>query len=216
MDREVIVKGIGQAKSLPDRAEVKVVIDGEDVTRDTAYNRAVESAKAVDVVIADYRDVLDRVTTTALSVHPKNRWKKGESIRTGWRASRTTVLEVVTLERLGDLIANLAGAGGAVTGPTWSLDPDNGAYSEARRLAAIDAHHRAEDYAQSLGLTIGKVAWIAEPGLRSPRPTDADWMGGMIGEARGESATDEDIIDISPEEIFVTATVEVAMEIVAD
>jgi len=41
-------------------------------------------------------------------------------------------------------------------------------------------------------------------------------MGGMIGEARGESATDEDIIDISPEEIFVTATVEVAMEIVAD
>lgn len=58
------------------------------------------------------------------------------------------------------------------SGRFWQLDPDNPVYTEARRLAAEDARRRADAYASALGLGIGAVEWLAEPGLRR-EPADA-------------------------------------------
>ncbi len=69
-------------------------------------------------------------------------------------------------------MAGVAEAGAEVTGPRWSLVPDNPAHEAARRAAASDARRRAEAYADALGLTLGPVAWVAEPGLRRPGPGD--------------------------------------------
>lgn len=212
--------GTGQAYSLPDRAEIRAVIDGEGSTRDQAYGQAAESAEVVDSVIAEHRSALDRVTTTSLAVHPKSRWKKGESVRTGWRATRTTTFEVVDFGHLGDLIAELAGAGAAVSGPAWKLDSENAVHSEARRLAATDARKRAEDYAAPLGLRLGSVAWVSEPGLRVSLSSETPLRGFVpmpVGAAMpgpvGAAMPGEDVIDVSPEEISVIASVEVALKI---
>ena len=102
MGPEVIVKGRGEARSMPDRAVVQVVVDSEGNTREVAYAEAASAAKRVDEVISNRRSALDRASTAALVVHPTSRWKKGESVRTGWRAIRTSVLEVVDFEQLGD------------------------------------------------------------------------------------------------------------------
>ena len=42
----------------------------------------------------------------------------------------------------------------------------NTAYDQARRAAAEDARHRAMPTPRRLGLALGAVAWVAEPGLR--------------------------------------------------
>lgn len=211
MEREIMVKGWGQARSMPDRAVIDVMVDADAATREQAYGEAAISARRVDEVLARRATALGRVQTAVLVVHPKTRWKKGESIRAGWRAGRGTAVEVTDFSQLGELIAELTAAGGAVSGPTWRLDESNLAHSQARRLAAEDARRRAEDYAAALGLTIGHVAWVSEPGLRGARedahPYQARQGAPAGGALRGGQA--DEVIDVTPDEITTVASVEV-------
>jgi uncharacterized protein len=210
MEAEIIVRGEGQARALPDRVLVTATVESEGGSRDEAYSATAELAKQVDEVLARHDGAIDRASTAALVVHPKTRWRKGEAVRTGWQASRTTVLDVVDFARLGDLIAELAAAGAAISGESWRLDPTNPAHGEARRLAADDARRRAHEYAEALGLTVQAVTWVAEPGLRK-----GDSGGGWHPVARNiaysptAGGEDAEIIDVAPDEMVVSAAVEV-------
>ena len=110
---------------MPDLAIIRCTIEGEAESQEVAYSEAAASAKEVDNVLAARSAALARVTTAGLVVSPKSRWKKGESVRTGWRASRMSIVEVTDFEQLGLLIAELAGAGSTVSGPIWQLDSTN-------------------------------------------------------------------------------------------
>ncbi|HEX7167345.1 MAG TPA: SIMPL domain-containing protein [Acidimicrobiales bacterium] len=206
MDAEVVVRGEGFAQAMPDRAVVRAAIEGEGASRDDAYRKAAELAAAVDDAVARHATAIDKATTAALVVHPKTRWRKGENVRTGWRASRLTVLEVTGFEHLGELMAALASAGASIDGPAWQVDPDNAAHAEARRLAAQDARRRADDYVSALGLRLGAVAWAAEPGMRK----QSAWPEPRMMAARKLSAGQPDeVIDVAPEEMTIVASVEV-------
>lgn len=211
MGTEIIVRGEGHACALPDRAVLNVTVEGEGTSQDEAYRTTVELATRVDEVLAGHAAAIDRTTTAAVVVHPKTRWRKGETVRTGWRASRTTVIEVIDFARLGELVSQLAGAEATLSGPYWQLDPANPVHVEARRLAAENARQRAEDYAVTLGLAIESVAWVAEPGLRRQ-----DHGGGWIPEAALAGARyvvaagDDQIMKVAPDEMTVRAAVEVA------
>ena len=110
MDPHIVVRGTAEATSLPDRAVVRVEVDGEGNSRDDAYREAATLAAKVDEVVTGHAGAIARNTTAALAVHPKTRWRRGESVRTGWRGTRTTVLEVTDFSHLGDLFAELAAA----------------------------------------------------------------------------------------------------------
>jgi len=210
MEREIIVKGRGQSRSMPDRTVIDVMVDAEGATKDQAYADAATSAKQVDEVLSSRATAVDRVITAVLMVHPKNRWRKGESIRTGWRAGRGTTVEVIDFSQLGELIAELTAAGGAVSGPAWLLDDANPAHGEARRLAAEDARRRAQDYADALGLTLGDVAWVSEPGLRRASEEEGarDGLAAAAGRVARARESDE-VIDVSPDEMTTVAAVEI-------
>jgi uncharacterized protein YggE len=214
VDDQLVVRGEGEASSLPDTAIIRVTVSGEGTSRDSAYDKAAADAKAVDDVIDRRRGSLERIGDARLIVQPKSRWKKGESVRTGWIARRLTIVEVSELVVIGELMAELAGAGADVGGPDWQLDPKNPAFSAARRAAAEDARRRADDYAAALGVQAAAVAWVAEPGLRL-----AGWEGHLAIQASvnramptGASPTEE-LIDVSPAEMTVTAQVEVAFRV---
>ena len=192
---------------LPDRATVRAVVDGDGAARDEAYAAAAEPAGAVDDVIERFAAVITRTSTTSLAVQPTTRWHKGESKRTGWRATRTSSIEVEDLGQLGDLAAALAVAGAAIHGPEWQLDRTNPIHDELRRAAAEDARRRADAYASALGLRLGTVAWVAEPGLRPQ-----DGIGGGVEALYSRAAMGADgadVIEVTPEEIEVEVSVEV-------
>ncbi len=163
------MRGSGQAAALPDRAEVTVRVEGEATAREQAYARAAAASSSIDHVLAGFADALGRITTTGLSVVPRRQQRKGESVTTGWIASRVTTIEVIDFTRLNDLLRELAAAGATITRLAWSLDLDNDVYSVARGRAVADARRRTDDYARSLGVTMGDVLWLAEPGLRDAR-----------------------------------------------
>jgi uncharacterized protein YggE len=149
-------------------------------------------------------------------VQPKTRWRKGESVRTGWRAARATTVEVQALDDLGELLAELVGAGASVSGPWWDVDADNAAYSQARAAAAADARARAAAYAEGLGLTVGSVAWVSEPGLRRGSARGDAWSGervALTAQSAGQLEEEQEAhIAVAPAELTVSAAVEVAFE----
>jgi uncharacterized protein YggE len=211
MERQVIVRGEAEVRVMPDRATMRVLVEGDGSTRQEAYSAAARPAAAVDHVLETESDSLDRVTTAALVVQPKTRWEKGQAVRAGWTAYRASVLEVRALDRLGDLVAQLTSAGAEVSGLTWELDAANAAHDHARARAGEDSRRRAEQYAAALGVKLGVVAWIAEPGLRQagndhPQPI------AFAATARS-AAPAEGTIDVAPAEVTVAAQVEVGFAI---
>lgn len=214
------MQGSAEVRVAPDRAFIYVTVDADGGSRDDAYAKATTSANGVDQVLQQHADAIDRTVTAALSVQPLTRWKKGESVRTGWRASRRSTVEVTGFERLGELLAALT-SWATLAGPTWQVDDTNPAYIEVRRAAAAQARSRAEAYAAGLGVAIGAVAWISEPGLRPTEPAggfapQSRAMFAMAdpGAARGGMSGDEEVIDVSPQDSIISAAIEVGFSIV--
>lgn len=209
VEREIVVQGKGEARCLPDRAVIALTVDAQSPSRHEAYQEAAASARQVDDVLESHRAALGRVTTAGLVVQPTTRWRKGEWSSKGWRAARTSRLEVTAFDQLGALIAELTSAGGAISGPRWEIDAANAVHRDTRRAAAENARRRAEDYASALGLELAGVAWISEPGLRGS--SAAGPSSPLFASATPEAfaADADEVIDVTPEELTVAATVEV-------
>ena len=216
MEREIIVRGSAEVRIAPDRAVIHATLDADAGSREDAYAAAARTATAVDAVLAQHAAATERVVTASLAVQPLTRWRKGEVIRTGWRASRRSDIEVTGFDHLGVLLADLAGAGATIAGPDWQVDDANEAYDRARTLAAEDARRRAAAYALGLGTAVAGIRWIAEPGLRTssgdPQPLAMLAMAG--GMARGGAVEDEIVIEVTPADATITASVEVGFGLV--
>jgi uncharacterized protein YggE len=148
----------------------------------------------------------------SLWVQPRTRWHRGEDIRTGWRASRTTFVDVVVLDALGEIMSDVVAAGASVTGPNWSMASTNVAYDLARRAAAEDARHRAIAYSEALGLTLGDVEWVAEPGMRTGTP-HVSASPVMMRAEMAPPPEPELVEDLTPSEMTVEVSVEVGFRI---
>jgi uncharacterized protein YggE len=199
---------------MPDLASLNVGIDGEGQSREEAYQQASATAAAVDAVLADFETAIERVTTAALAVQPKTRWRKGETQRTGWTAYRVSVVEIEDTSRVGDLLNALAGAGGSISGLSWMLAPANEAFALARHRAGEDARARAEQFAQALNIKLGSVAWAAEPGLRCVGHMDTMSVPAAAF-ARSAGAAEESI-SVNPDEVTIRAVLEVGYRIPQD
>jgi len=211
-----VVRGTGEVRTLPDLAGLRVEVSAEHRDQDQAYQGRTELAAAVDAVLREHAGDISRSTIASLSVQPKFRWQHDKQVRDGWRAGRTNVVEVSGLDALGPLMAGLVEAGAAVAGPSWSLNPTNPAYGEARRAAAQDARLRAQAYAEALDVGLGPIAWIAEPGLRRGGSEPYEPLGRVqLAAARGFAAAEAEPPDENLEaaEMTVRAAVEVGFEI---
>jgi uncharacterized protein YggE len=213
MEHEVVVRGQAEVKAMPDRATVRVLVDGNGSTPDEAYAEAARAAAAVDEVLRAHADALARVMTAAMIVQPRTRWQNGEAVRTGWTASRTSVLEVRALERLSGLLGHLVTGGAAISSLAWELDAANEAHDQARGRAGEDARRRAERYATSLGIKLGGIAWVAEPGLRVGGNHFPPGGVALTAAPRAMAAASGPTIEVAPEEITLTASVEVGFAI---
>ncbi len=208
MDHEIVVRGEGEVRAMPDLALLRVMVDGDGGTQEEAYGAAARIADAVDAVFGAQSASMGRITTAALVVQPRTRWHKGEDVRTGWRARRTSLVELRALDRIGDIAAMLVQAGASLAGPSWELDPSNDAYHQARIDAADDARKRALAYARGLGVGVGPVVWVSEPGLRLAETGGLAMSRVATGALLSQGAA-EGPIEVAPEEITVHAAVEV-------
>jgi uncharacterized protein YggE len=215
MDHELLVRGEAEVRAMPDRATVRITVDGEGSSQKDAYQAAAQLAAAVDGVLAANDDAIERISTAALVVQPRTEWRNGKAVRLGWGALRTSLIEIRTLDRVGEILAVVAGAGGAIQRLSWELDPAHEAYDQARRLAGEDARRRAEQYASALGVKLGPISWIAEPGLRGVGG-GGPLQGSFVAASRSAAGSRDEPMAVDPDEITVAAMIEVGYCILAD
>jgi len=95
----------------------------------------------------------------------------------------------------------------------WEVDKTNPAHDHARRAAALDAERRASTYAEAVGLRLGPLKWLAEPGLRSDASSPVP-AGAGARFFHVEAAMSDEAMDITPDEITIQAVVEACFELV--
>ncbi len=116
MVREIVVRGTGEVRALPDQASLRVEVTADHKTQQDAHDARTKLAAGVDEVLSQHADVIARTTIASLLVQPRTRWHRGEDIRTGWRPSRTSFVDVVVLDARGEIMSGLVDAGAAVQG----------------------------------------------------------------------------------------------------
>jgi|SRR5581483_2064776 len=167
MTATITVRGSAAAPARPDAADVTLSLTALDVSADEALSdvamRAIELRKVFeDLEIPEG----DRVTTGA-SVREEREYRSGTYVHRGYRASMSIVVHLKDAEVIGKLLQRaIAEADAVVSGPRWWVAGDNGAHTEARKAAIADARRRADAYAEALGVRVGAVVDVTEPGLK--------------------------------------------------
>lgn len=194
MTDHVEVTGHGSHLVVPDLVLVRarVQVQADDVA--SALGQASERTAAALQAAADHGvEATDR-RTADVGIHP--RYDREGQVVAGYTAYQAFVLTVRDPDRVGDLLAALAGAAGdalAVDGIEMTAEQTPVANEAVREAAFADARERASLYARLAGASLGRVLEVREgavdPGL--PRPMMARAAAFDAGSMPMEGGTHE-------------------------
>lgn len=215
----ILVRGTATVEVPPDYATITIRVRDRARSREKALDSVAARTAAVDGILDELGDVVsNRVTASARIVSTTG----GRTDR-GFEASRALVCEIRDASVLGALFERLADAESEFEGPWWHLDDTNPVHDQVRGKAAGDARVRAAAYATGVGQQIGRLRWLAEPGLRTPgdrresypvapaAPVAPAPAASRFGRASDDQ--DEPLMEVVVENLTVSATVEAAFEL---
>jgi uncharacterized protein YggE len=167
----VTVRGVGEARTSPDEASVTLTIEAIEQKAAAGLAKVAERTQAA-LELCDTLGIESRARVTAgarIAEHGEHD-REGRWQHRGYRAWNQVVVRVAEASVVGELIAGAVDRGAQVNGPAWTIAPDNPARVEACRQAALDARRRAEAYADALGVRVGAIASVRDPGTGVPPP----------------------------------------------
>jgi uncharacterized protein len=198
----VMVRGSASAAATPDEATVAVELAELRATAEEAYSEVAERSAVLAAVLDGIGVDKARRSSGGVSVGEHVEYVDGRQQHRGFRATARTSLRLddpaVVARVLREAVAE---AGARVDGPTWVVRPDNAAHLDAARAAAAAARAKAEAYAEALGVRLGALERVAEPGLGPPEPRP------FVRALAAEAAPVE--IGVEPGELLVSASIEV-------
>jgi uncharacterized protein YggE len=206
----VATVGRGTARAAPDAALLSLEVWAELDTPEAALDEVARRTEVLQGVLE--RAGVDTADRSTAGVSLSERWdyRHDENVFVGYRASTVVSARIVDLAVLGAVISeSTREAQARPHGPAWQIDPDNPARVEACRIAAEDARRKADAYASALGLRLGAVLSIREPGAR-PRPLGRPQVAMRM--AAGGGGPD---MPVESGDVDVAAAVTVAFELIA-
>jgi uncharacterized protein YggE len=208
VDPIIAVPGIGTVEADPERAAATVAVEAGSADRGDAVRRLEQRRAAVQAVLDEYGEALERVTGGGVHVDAEYELRRGSEKIRGWAGHCRWTLSFRRLDAVGDVLARLLQEElSEIDGPWWSLRPDSAAYREARVLAVADARQRAEEYAAALGVRLtGLVELVDEQADRPGRHVALAAMGRRSGWNEGDEPL---VLDLTPErqqaQVVITA-----------
>ena len=214
-DQAITVLGQGVTKARPSGLDLHLIVLARAKTAGAALDLAAERSRSLQEILHQ-RGIDEGVWNTIIaSVSAERRWieSKREEVLVGYVATGGVAVALEDPSEAGALMTDAAARVDAeISGPIWRVDPDNPAWSEARRLAGADARRRATDYAAGLGLVLGPVVSIVESaGVRQPHQGRL----AMASYARASAGGSGEPMDVHAGGIEVAATVEVTFGLVS-
>ena len=160
--REISVSAQGEASVAPDLAIVSFAVsgDGKDLgpTRDDVNRRA----SAVLATLRELEIADGDVNAPDVGIHPQYDYRKGQRL-IGYRVARQMSAKVRDLDRLGDVLDGIVGAGAnEVFGAEMGAADPSAAEHAALESAVGTARAKAEVLAAAAGGKLGAVARIEE------------------------------------------------------
>lgn len=174
--RVLTVAGLGEARGVPDQAQLStgVVTQGRNAATALAAN-----ARAMNAVFTALKGagIAEKdIQTANVSVAPQyTDAKPGTPQRiAGYEVTDTVSVTVHGLDKLGATIDALVTAGSnQIDGPNFSIADPKPLLAQAREDAVKDATERAQAFAHAAGVTLGPILSINEGGSYAPpRPID--------------------------------------------
>jgi hypothetical protein len=152
----------------PDEAHVFVEIKAVEKTPQKAMADASERSRRLQAIFADLGVPDSARSTSGITLTEETEWesKSGRRKHVGFRASNRVTVRLDDVDTVARLVAEATDKCEAIVrGPSWQIALANPARAEAFRAAAEDARRKAEAYASALGVTLGDVLTVIEPGL---------------------------------------------------
>jgi uncharacterized protein len=197
----VITSGDATVSKKPDIAFLSVGVESQQSTASAAQSdlaskatKLIARAKALGIADND-------INTSAYSVGPY--YSPNSQAISGYRAAEQLRLKWHNVDTVGKAIDGLVQEGGATNvGVGFGLADPKAALAEARTLAIVDAHARAQAMAAAAGVKLGQVVRVSDV-------TFSSYPGASYApNAAGPAAT-----QLPVGELEVTVTVEVAYAI---
>lgn len=206
--RSILVTGEGEASGPPDRAQVSA---GVQTVAKSVAQASQENQSIVDAIMkALERQGIEKkhIQTANYSIWPEQQHDPQQPNQlsiTGYRVSNVVNVIVEDIDKVGDVLAAVTGAGAnSVHGVQFMVKDTAALEQQARAAAMADARTRAEELAKLAGVELGEVLTISMSyGGGYPRPMMAarggDYMMAEMSAVPG----------ISPGELSVNVQVQV-------
>jgi uncharacterized protein len=169
----VATVGLGSARAVPDAAMLSLEVWAELETPQAALDEVARRTARLQAVLDGAGVDAGARSTSGVSLTEQWDYRRDEQVFRGYRAATVVSVRIEELGAIGGVISESTwDAQARPHGPVWLVDPENPARVEACRLAAEDARRKAEAYAGALGLRVGRVLHVREPGIRPGHPRD--------------------------------------------
>jgi uncharacterized protein len=196
----------------PEIARIEVSVAAVEHDRAKTLQLLNDRAIAVDKVLANFPDLIEKTETPGVRVSPQLRGRVGRDRVSGYHGAVYYAITVTGFDRLGELMAQLADVDQTeVGGPWWDLRPSSPVYRRVRVAAVRDAVGRARDYAAALGSELAGLIELADSRLLSGSRGQGEAVA--MASARlphrvRATAPEEFSFDLVPAKQVVRATVE--------
>jgi uncharacterized protein YggE len=183
------VTGEGVISLEPDLALLNV---GVEATGKTVKEARDSAARAMDAIMAALhaRGIEDRdVQTQYFNIYPQYEYVQdtrgvGKQILVGYTVSNTVSVKVRKLADVGNVIDDVAQAGGDATrvnGISFTVENPKPFENELRAMAVKDAMAKAQQFGSLTGVTVGKLVFISE--VSGAIPVYKDFARGAVLES---------------------------------
>jgi uncharacterized protein YggE len=179
--RYISLSSTGTVKVTPDAVRMNATVSVLAPSAKEALASTASSAGTVRAALLANGIVAKYLKTTSVTVSPEYNYTpdKGQ-ILTGYRASQSFDITIVSAKSAGAIVDTAVAAGGdalVINGVTPFVLNNDKAVAAARVIAVKMARSHAATYAKLLGVTLGKVIYLEETGSPVINPPIYSYAG---------------------------------------
>ncbi len=175
-DPILTVRGEATLDCEPDLASLWWSARTRTDTAEQAESAVAKHLAMAETLLAEHADAIQRIERR---VHVSPQFGEDNTQAIGYLGECSAQIDLHDFTQLTDLISGLLQIpDAAVSGPNWSLQPNNPVFTSARLAAIQDARRRAHDYAAAFGVKPTAVLEVIDepapaPGFRMAMRTAA-------------------------------------------
>lgn len=159
----ISISGVGKVLAKPDIGQVDLSVVSDAASVAAAQKDNTDKMNKITQAMKDLGIDEKDLQTVNYSIYPRYQYTKGKSEIIGYEVSQTLEVKIRNLDKSGDILGKAASLGANQVGSlTFTFDNPESFQSQARQKAVADAKQKAQDLAEGLGVSLGKITSFSE------------------------------------------------------